>query len=109
TTTYSEARIVLERRDLVLFYTDALTEATSPDGEMLGQDGFLEMVRGLDPSDPARFARDLLDRHDRYRGNRPADDDLTIVLLSHNAGGRRRLTLLAQLDVYAKVFHVKRV
>ena len=109
TTAYSQARITLGRGDLVLFYTDALTEASRPDGKMLGEAGFVEMVRELDPSDPAKLARELLDRYDRYRGNRPADDDLTILLLHHNAGSRRRLTLLEQLDVYAKVFHLKRV
>jgi serine phosphatase RsbU (regulator of sigma subunit) len=106
---YSQASIVLGRGDLVLFYTDALTEATSPDGNMLGQAGFVEMVRELIPSDPRGLVPALLERHDRYRGHRPADDDLTVLLLHHNAGSRRRLTILEQLNVYAKVFHLKRV
>jgi phosphoserine phosphatase RsbU/P len=109
TAAYSQSQIILGRGDLVLVYTDALTEACSPDGKMLGEAGFVEMVRELDTIDPAKLARDLLDRHDRYRGNRPADDDLTILLLHHNAGSSRRLTLGEKLDVYAKVFRLKRV
>jgi phosphoserine phosphatase RsbU/P len=36
---------VLGRGDLVLFYTDALTEAADADGRLLGEASFLELVR----------------------------------------------------------------
>jgi sigma-B regulation protein RsbU (phosphoserine phosphatase) len=101
--------IVLGRGDLVLFYTDAVTEATDPDGRLLGEAGLLELVRFLAATDPTRVAGALLARLEAYRaGNAPADD-LTFMLLHHNAGGPPRLTLGQTLDVYAKVLGLKRV
>jgi hypothetical protein len=44
---FSEVEVVLGRGDLVLFYTDALTEAADADGRLLGEAGFLELVRSL--------------------------------------------------------------
>ena len=43
--------------DLVIFYTDALIEAGDPAGQLLGEEGLLEIVRGLDPADPSAWAR----------------------------------------------------
>jgi serine phosphatase RsbU (regulator of sigma subunit) len=42
---FSEVEVVLGRGDLVLFYTDALTEAADADGRLLGEASFLELVR----------------------------------------------------------------
>jgi serine phosphatase RsbU (regulator of sigma subunit) len=106
---FAEAEVVLGRGDLVLFYTDALTEATDADGRLLGESGLLELVRSLDVADPARVAEALRARLDAYRGGLAPADDLTFLLLHHNAGSPPRLTLGQTLDVYAKVLGLKRV
>ena len=41
----------LGRGDLVVFYTDALSEAANPAGKLLGEEGLLEAARRLDLSD----------------------------------------------------------
>lgn len=94
--------------DLVLFYTDALIEASGPSGEMLGEEGLLALARDLDPGDPSRIGRALLAGVEAHRGGKEADDDTTLVVLRHNAGGPRRLSIGEKLDVYAKVFGLKR-
>jgi sigma-B regulation protein RsbU (phosphoserine phosphatase) len=109
TVSFAQVEVVLGRGDLALFYTDALTEATAPDGQMLSEAGLLALVRSLDVTDPTKVAGALLARLDAYRGGKAPDDDLTFLLLYHNAGGRPRLTLGQTLDVYAKVFGLKRV
>jgi serine phosphatase RsbU (regulator of sigma subunit) len=106
---FVQAEIVLGRGDLVLFYTDALTEATDPSGRPLGEAGLLELVRFLDVTDPTKVADALHARLEAYRGGEAPADDLTFLLLHHNAGGPPRLTLGQTLDVYAKVLGLKRV
>ena len=104
---YSQFTETLGRGDLVCFYTDALTEAADPAGRMLGEEGLLEIARGLDVSEPDRIVPALLAAVDRHRGGRPADDDVTLLTLFHNAGGPRPPSISEKLDVYAKVFGLK--
>ena len=106
---FTQARIVLGRGDLVLFYTDALTEATAPDGRQLGEAGLLALVQSLEATNPAKVAGTLRQRVDEYCGSKAPDDDMTFLLLHHNAQKSPRLTLGQKLDVYAKVFGLKRV
>jgi sigma-B regulation protein RsbU (phosphoserine phosphatase) len=108
-TSYTQLEIPLGRGDLVLFYTDALTEAEKAGGQLLGETGLLDMVRRLDPTNPAAFPAALIAALDGYRSGRPAGDDLTFLLLHHNAGPARPPGLLETLGVYAKVFGLKSV
>jgi serine phosphatase RsbU (regulator of sigma subunit) len=106
-TRYHQFTLDLAPDDMVLFYTDALTEATDPTGQMLGETGLQAIVRDLGRGNPDEFGRALLSRVEQYRKGRPADDDATILVLHHNARGPRRASLGEKLDVYAKVFGLK--
>jgi serine phosphatase RsbU (regulator of sigma subunit) len=85
-TEFSQFVTKLRRGDLVFFYTDGLMEAKSPSGEMLGELGLLKLIGELDAAQPDRIIRDLLDRIERYQDGKPIEDDVTCVLLHHNAG-----------------------
>jgi sigma-B regulation protein RsbU (phosphoserine phosphatase) len=110
-TYYGTARVQLGRGDLVVVYTDALIEAADGAGQLLGESGLLEAARRLDGSGgtPAAIGQSLLDSVARHREGRPADDDVTVVVLHHNASHSPRLGLGQKLDVYAKVFGLKPV
>ncbi len=108
-TVYPQATLNLERGDMVFIYTDALSEAKAAGGEMLGERGLLELVRGLDASHPAATAQALAAAVDALGGGQPRDDDATFLLLHHNAGNSPRLSVRQKLDVYAKVFRLKSV
>jgi serine phosphatase RsbU (regulator of sigma subunit) len=106
---YTQVELPLGRGDLVLFYTDALTEAEDAAGRQLGEAGLLDLVRRLDPTNPAAVPATLVAELDAFRGGRPAGDDLTFLLLHHNAGPSRPPGLLERLSVYAKVLGLKSV
>ncbi|MHC5539426.1 PP2C family protein-serine/threonine phosphatase [Singulisphaera rosea] len=108
-TNYHQFSVTLGQGDAVFFYTDALIEATTPSGAMLGEEGLLNLARGLDLSDPHRMGPTLLARVEDYRGGRSADDDTTLVALFHTGDGVRPPSLGEKLDVYAKVFGLKSV
>jgi phosphoserine phosphatase RsbU/P len=67
--------------DLVLLYSDGVSEATNPAGNELGRDGLMKLVRALDPSSAEVFGLQLTTALRRFRGGRePADDETIIVL-----------------------------
>jgi len=108
-TPYEQFAVTLGKGDLVLVYTDALTEAqASDDGPLLGEEGLLALVRDLPVGDPSELGRELLSAVARHRGDRPAGDDTSLVVLRHTADGPRRLSIGEKLDVYAKVFGLRR-
>jgi len=108
-TYYPQVTLNLNVGDIVLIYTDALTEAAGVGGEMLGEQGLLELLRTIDAANPKAISDALVHRLDHYRGGRPAEDDSTFLVLHHNASNPGRLSLRQKLDVYAKVFHLKDV
>jgi serine phosphatase RsbU (regulator of sigma subunit) len=106
---YRQFAVDLGPGDVVLFYTDALTEAADETGHLLGEDGLLDLVRRLDLSAPDQINAALLAAVERHRGGRPADDDVTLLTIVHNGEGPRALSIGEKVDVYAKVFGLKAV
>jgi sigma-B regulation protein RsbU (phosphoserine phosphatase) len=85
-TAYVQFAVKLSPDDLVLIYTDSLTEARAgSDGVLLGEAGLIKMVRDLPVTQPQSFGKALLDRIATYRNHATADDDQTLIVLHHNA------------------------
>jgi phosphoserine phosphatase RsbU/P len=86
-TDYPQFATCLSRGDMVISYTDAFVEARNAHGELLGEQGLLEMVRGLDVGDrdPERIGRALLREVAAFRAGDESDDDESLIVLSHTA------------------------
>ncbi|MFW6061237.1 MAG: PP2C family protein-serine/threonine phosphatase [Planctomycetota bacterium] len=85
-TDYYQFAVELTEGDIVLLYTDSLTDVRT-DGRSLGERGLLEVVRQLDPARPADLPGELLSAL-RQRGASPVDqDDVTLVTLYHHGRG----------------------
>ena len=67
-TPYDQFAVPLGIGDVVVFYTDALIEASDASGRMLGEAGLLGLVRGLDARDPLALGPAILDGVGRHRG-----------------------------------------
>ncbi|GAB2866344.1 PP2C family protein-serine/threonine phosphatase [Nocardioides pacificus] len=77
----------LEPGDLVLLYTDGITEARSPDGEFFGQERLVDLVvrnlaAGLPPAETMRRVVQALLEHQ----SGDLDDDATLLLVSWHGG-----------------------
>lgn len=79
---YDQLTIRLRRGDLLLLYTDALVEAKDGANNLLGERGLLDLVRGIDPTEPPSFLQTLLTRIEAPAG--PLCDDATLLLLRPN-------------------------
>lgn len=102
-TRYAQFSVELGVGDLVALYTDALIESADPSGALLGEEGLRDLASEA-PTDSARgFGRALLDALDRRAGGRPAEDDLTLIVLRHRGEGPRRVSLAETLGVMAKL------
>lgn len=108
-TAYQQFSLTLEPGDIFVMYTDALTEARSSDGRLLGEEGLLNMVAAIPTGSVAELNRELLARLREYCDNQPADDDVTILTMRYTASGWRVPTLVEKLNAYAKLLRLKPV
>jgi sigma-B regulation protein RsbU (phosphoserine phosphatase) len=80
-TTYCQTAVQLEPGDLLVLYTDGISEACDETGTQLGLDRLLAIARSLPVESAAAAGKALLKAVTLFRGLRPAADDETIVAL----------------------------
>ncbi|MCH2168812.1 MAG: SpoIIE family protein phosphatase [Oceanicola sp.] len=83
---YDDTEVWLDRGDRVLLYSDGFTEATMPDGTMIGEAGFLDLIQrtvlsctGTDFLD--QLLMHLTEASPRCNG---MEDDISAVLLEYD-------------------------
>jgi len=76
---YHQFDLTLERGDLVLCYTDSLTESRDPAGELLGSEGLLRILGKVTPSDPKAFIPELLAAIAAEAPGNLTGDDVTVL------------------------------
>ena len=79
--TYARTVIKPQVGDLVVLYTDGVSEATDPAGTELGRDGLINMARELEPSSAETFGTSLASALSSFRGDVESTDDETIIVL----------------------------
>lgn len=83
-TEYEQFDVELQPGDSVLAYTDALIESRDADGEMLGEDGLLRILRMIGDVEPQLLTKTLIrEITDRYPTNL-TEDDVTVLLVRAN-------------------------
>ncbi len=80
-TYYSQTAVQFEAGDLLLLYTDGISESWDESGEQLGLDRLLSIARTLPVESAAAAGQALLSAVERFRGLQPRADDETVVAL----------------------------
>jgi phosphoserine phosphatase RsbU/P len=80
-TNYVQSAVRLSPGDILVLYTDGISEARNSDGDMMDRDALIAMVRELPVGEPAKMTSEFLNRMSRFRGTAPADDDQTFCIL----------------------------
>lgn len=78
---YGEETVALESGDLVLLYTDGITEAINPDEEQFGEERLIETVTGCLDRPSAEIVDRVRDAVMEFSGDEPQFDDLTLMVL----------------------------
>ena len=76
----SQTVVTLRPSDIVVLYTDGITDARSGSGKDLGRERLLEWAREGPVESPQALGEQLLKRLTAFRGNRHNDDDTLLVL-----------------------------
>jgi sigma-B regulation protein RsbU (phosphoserine phosphatase) len=84
-TSYTQTAIQLEPGDLLVLYTDGVSESCDNSGEQLGLDGLLSIAHNLPTESPVAAGKELLAAVTRFRGAVPPADDETVVVLQRRA------------------------
>ncbi len=87
-TSYVQTGVELNPKDMLILYTDGITETRDKTGTMLGQEGLLNIVRALEMNPnrgPEEIGRAIASRLKLFRGGQPQHDDETLVVLQRMA------------------------
>jgi sigma-B regulation protein RsbU (phosphoserine phosphatase) len=71
----------LENGDVMVFYTDGLTESENPSGDPFGTDRLLQVIRDNSGSSAEKIMNKIFDAAVDFRGGHTFNDDLTIVIV----------------------------
>jgi sigma-B regulation protein RsbU (phosphoserine phosphatase) len=85
-TSYRQTAVQLEPGDLLLLYTDGISESYDESGAQLGLERLLSIARNLPTESPEAAGKGLLAAVARFRGFRPPADDETVVALQRPGG-----------------------
>jgi phosphoserine phosphatase RsbU/P len=78
---YDRSVVKPQSGDLVVLYSDGVSEATNPAAEELERSGLMNLARGLDRSSAKVFGEQLTAALRHYRAGRDAADDETVIVL----------------------------
>jgi len=83
--TLEELELILKPGDVILLYTDGITDTTNRDGVQFGTERLerflIEKGRDFESSPIAKLARALVDEIDNFSGFTKQNDDITFLLL----------------------------
>jgi sigma-B regulation protein RsbU (phosphoserine phosphatase) len=76
-----EKEFVINPGDVLLFFTDGVTEATNAEGEILGKECLLQILEENRGGSADKIADAILEAIRHFTGVTPQSDDLTILVL----------------------------
>ena len=78
--TFEEGTIDLNKGDLLVLYTDGVTEAVNPQNEEFGVRRLQEVIKSQSQGSAEELMQSLRDALEVYIEGKPPEDDLTIVI-----------------------------
>lgn len=81
---YRQGEIQLNKGDIVIFYTDGITEAENSNKEMFGLERLKEVIYNNKNKSPKELRKIILESINRFRKDYEQTDDLTFVILKSN-------------------------
>jgi len=79
--TYEAATLNMNPGDVLLAYSDGLTEAESPQGEMLGEEAVKNVILAAAPTGSQQLEQKLLATIQSFTAGRTLTDDITLIIV----------------------------
>ncbi len=90
--TYHQYNAPLEPGDILLFYSDGMTELRNKEGDFWGEEGVLKALNDADKSNAASILKEMQTEAMAYLDGEPQSDDITCVTVK--IGKRERSSLI---------------
>ena len=78
---YAQETVTLERGDLVLIFSDGVSEAMDSSGEQLGEGPIQEVLKKYHGGDPEELKDALIAAVRAHAAGAPQADDITVVVV----------------------------
>ncbi|MEA5619118.1 SpoIIE family protein phosphatase [Cronbergia sp. UHCC 0137] len=80
---FPQAKHLLTNNDIIVLYTDGITEAMNPQGELFSEAYLIHTITNHPPTNPARAIRTIQHFHQQFIADAPQSDDMTILSLQY--------------------------
>ncbi len=80
---FAQQECTLVPNDLILFYTDGITEAMNSEGEFFSDVRLIEMIASYPPTNPTRAVRTIQHFCQQFVGDAPQSDDITLLAMQY--------------------------
>jgi sigma-B regulation protein RsbU (phosphoserine phosphatase) len=77
---YEEGKIRLDPGDLLVIFSDGITEAVSQQDEEFGDDALVELIKRHNGLPPEGLLARITEEVDRFTGPVPPVDDMTLIV-----------------------------
>jgi serine phosphatase RsbU (regulator of sigma subunit) len=78
---FEEKQVDLHPGDILVLYTDGITEAENGEGEFFGEGRLCSLVQELHHMSPAELIEELLYQVRLFAGGHSFEDDVTLVVM----------------------------
>lgn len=76
--TYEIGKLTLEKGDIILAYTDGITEAINTAEEEFGEDRLMEVIKSIKNPDPQNLIQRIIQEVKQFQGDADQYDDMTL-------------------------------
>ena len=108
-TDYEQFALRLRPGDLLVLYTDGITESEDVSGRQLGEEGLLELCRAASADRAAAVGEQSRPRWAARRGQAAAADDCSLIIVEHTTTLPPKLSLSRSMRTLAKILGLSRV
>ncbi|HEX28924.1 TPA: serine/threonine-protein phosphatase, partial [Candidatus Poribacteria bacterium] len=78
---YEEDRVKLYKGDVMVMYTDGITEASNSSGEMFGEERLKQIIIEGERLSAMQLLQRIYDEVKRFSEGMPQQDDLTLIVM----------------------------
>ena len=80
-TVFSDVSVKVDDGDVLIYYTDGITEAENANEEQFKTSGIIEGLNGNISGDASDILARIMSHFNEFRGTTPLEDDITIVVM----------------------------